>query len=273
MNATIAIETITPTQAAKWLENRFEGQRHVRTPHVQRLASMISKGDWRLTSDAVTLIKDKLGNGQHRCAAIVLAGKPCEALVLRTTDEKLFDVMDSGIARSVADVLAQHGAGFAATISSAARTAIAYERGLISHSKIGNARNKPNSPIQDIITRQDVIEYCDAHQEKLGAFAKLAHKLYGEAAILAPSLATAFLIIAAKQGEKKAMDFIKTVYTGDNKDAAFDIRERLIKNKLAKRKMLSSYIFGLLLKAFRAYLNGERPQVYKIAANEEYPIL
>jgi hypothetical protein len=273
MNATIAIETITPTQAATWLKNRFEGQRHVRAPHVQRLASMIQKGDWRLTSDAVTLIKGKLGNGQHRCEAIVLANKPCEALVLRTTDEKLFDVLDSGIARSVADVLTQHGSGFAVTIASAARTAIAFERGLINHTKIGNPRNRPNSPVQETITRQDVVSYCDTHQEKLATFAKFATKLYGEAAILAPSIATAFLQIASVKGEKKAMDFIRTVFTGDNKDAAFDVRERLIKNKMSKRKLPSAYIFGLLIKAFRAYLEGARPQVYKIAANEEYPVL
>lgn len=273
MNATIAIETITPAQAAKYLENRFDGQRHVRAPHVQRLASMIQKGEWRLTSDAVTLIKGKLGNGQHRCEAIVLAGKPCEALVLRTTDEKLFDVLDSGIARSVSDVLAQHGSGFAVTIASAARTAIAYERGLMSATKIGRPISRPNSSIQDIITRQDIIAFCDDHQEKLAASAKLVSKWYGEAAILSPSMAVAFLHIASRKGQGKAHDFMKTVYTGDSKDAAFDVRERLIKNKFSKRKLPSAYIFGLLIKAFRAYLNNERPQVYKIMASEEYPTL
>jgi hypothetical protein len=273
MNASIAIETITPNQAAKWLEDRFEGQRHVRTAHVQRLASMIHKGEWRLTSDAVTLIKGKLGNGQHRCEAIVLANQPCDALVLRTTDEKLFDVLDSGIARSVADVLTQHGSGFAAIISSAARTAIAYNRGLITAGKIGSPRNKANSPIQDIITRADVIEFCDEHQEKLATYAKAASRWYGEAAILSPSMATAFIYIASRKGERKALDFMKTVFTGDARDAAFDVRERLIKNKMSKRKLPAAYIFGLLIKAFRAYLNDERPQVYKIMAKEEYPVL
>jgi hypothetical protein len=273
MNATIAIETVTPTQAAKWLENRFEGQRHVRQPHVQRLASMIQKGDWRLTSDALTLIKGKLGNGQHRCEAIVLAGVPCEALVLRTTDEKLFDVLDSGITRSVSDVLAQHGTSFSSTISTAARTVIAYNRGLITSMKIGGPRNRPNSPIQDTITRQDVIEYCDINQEKLIAHARLAHKLYAEAGILTPSMAVAFLQIASPKGVQKAQDFIRTVFTGDSKNAAFDVREYLIRNKLGKRKFQSAYIFGLLIKAFRAYLKDERPQRYKIQTNEDFPTI
>jgi hypothetical protein len=272
-NATVAIETITPSQASAWLKNRFEGQRNVREPHVQRLAAMIAKGDWRLTCDAVTLIKGKLGNGQHRCEAIVLSGKPCDALVLRTSDEKLFDVMDSGITRTVSDVMSQHGAAAAMTISSASRTALAYERGLITRMKIGAARNRPNSQIQDIITRQDVIDYCTEHQEKLASYAKVVAKLYAEAAILAPSLAVAFLKIAGEKNEKKALEFIKTIYTGDVRNAASDIRDRLIKNRLSNKKIASSYLFGILIKGFKAYTEDRRPELYRIGAKEEYPVL
>ena len=35
----------------------------------------------------------------------------------------------------------------------------------------------------------------------------------------------------------------------------------------------SAYIFGLLIKAFRAYLKDERPLRYKIQTNEEFPTL
>ncbi len=273
MNATVAIETITPAMASKWLESRFDGQRKVRDPHVHRLAKTITDGGWRLTCDAVTLIKGKLGNGQHRCEAIVLAGQPCEALVLRTTDEKLFDIMDSGISRTVADAIAQHEMGPANVIAAAARIALAYERGLISRKKIGGQKLIPGSDIPHILTRQDVITYSVENQEKIGKFSKIAVNLYAKTAILTPTLATAFLQIAHKVNERQSILFITDIYMGETANAATDLRNRLIKNKASQTKLDSAYIFGLLIKSFKAYLKDERPSYYKIAEDEDFPRL
>ena len=273
MNATVAIETITPAMASKWLESRFDGQRKVRDPHVHRLAKTITDGGWRLTCDAVTLIKGKLGNGQHRCEAIVLAGQPCEALVLRTTDEKLFDIMDSGISRSVADAIAQHDMGPANIIAAAARIALAYERGLITRKKIGRDKMLEGAAIRDVLTRQDVITYSVENQEKIGKFSKIAVNLYAKTAILTPTLATAFLQIAHTTNERQAILFITDIYMGESANAATDLRNRLIKNKVSQTKLESAYIFGLMIKAFKAYLANERPSFYKIGEDEEYPRL
>lgn len=273
MNSTVGIETITPAIASKWLENRFEGQRNVRSGHVQRLAATIQGGGWKVTGDAVTLIRGKLGNGQHRCEAIVLAGIPCEALVLRTTDEKLFDIMDSGIGRTISDVLGQAQIGSAVVVAAAARTALAYSRGLITRKKIGTPRSKPGSKINDCITREQVVQYSIENQEKLAKFAKLTSKLYQSGAVCAPSIAAAFLQIAHKVNEKRAMEYITTIYTGDADNAAADVRNRLLKNKLSNGKMEAAYIFAILIKGFKAYMKDERPAYYKIGDAEEFPTL
>lgn len=273
MNASVEIETITPVMAATMLENRFEGQRAVRTGQVQRLASAIRSGNWKVTGDAITLIKGKLGNGQHRCEAIVLAGVPCKALILRTTEESLFDVMDSGISRTVADALNHYEIKNAVSISAAARLALSYDRGMITKNKIASPKDRKQGGVWNSITRQDVIDYSVHNRETLSKFCAITQKLYSGTAILSPSMAAAFLQIASLRNEKMAIEFITTIYTGDKDNAARDLRDRLLKNKLANSKMTAAYIFGLLIKGFKAYLSGTRPAYYKIGETEEFPSL
>lgn len=273
MNATVAIETITPSIAAALLENRFEGQRTVRMGHVQRLAATIRSGGWKVTGDAITLIKGKLGNGQHRCEAIALAGIACPALVLRTIEESLFDVMDSGISRTVADALNHYEIKTPVSVSAAARFALSYERGMITKNKIGSPKDKKAGAVWNSITRQDVIDYSVHNRETLSRYCAISAKLYAGAAILSPSVAAAFMQIARLRNEKAAIDFITTVYTGDYENAARDLRERLLKNKLSNAKISTPYIFALMIKAFKAYLKSERPKAYKLGDSEEYPVL
>jgi len=276
MKATVEIEEVTPKMANEWLENRLEGQRSIRDTHVARLATDIIEGRFRLTCDALAIIKGKLGNGQHRCAAIAISGKTCKCLVLRTDDEKLFGVIDSGISRTAADALMQLNHHNAQVVAAAARIICMYDKGLLT--RFGSSQMKKTIESETelkitVVSRGDIISYSQTHADTLMEFSKLACDLYREKSILPKSLSCAFLEIAARKNKEKAIEFISHVYRGDTTDIAYLLRERFIKNKILHSNAPQSYQFGLLIKAFKAFLSGVKLEVLKIVDGEPFPKL
>lgn len=271
MNAKVTIETITPTQAKKWLENRFEGQRKVRENHVHRMASDISNGKWHLTPDAFSLIRGKLANGQHRCEAIVLADTACDALVMRSDDEALFNVMDSGVGRKAYDVLQQSGISDGGLLATAARNILSYKMGNMSR---GGERPKKieGTKIRAVVTRQDVIDYVADNAGQLTEFAGIVKKLYNKNPIIAKAWALTFLMLATPLYGEAALKFINSVYKGMDEKTAY-IRDRLIKTRTVGGRANPYYTFAVLIKAFRAYVDGAKFSQIKIGEAEGFPTL
>lgn len=83
----------------------WEGQRNVRPGYVKKLAADMSAGKFRLSSDAIMLVKGMLVNGQHRMQAIIESGEPQSVLFLETNDEEVYKVLDCGMRRLVSDAL------------------------------------------------------------------------------------------------------------------------------------------------------------------------
>lgn len=100
------IATVTPEQAAEWLREHNAGNRPMAEARVAALADEIRLDRWHLSNDALTFAPDgTLTNGQHRLAAVLLAGKPAQFLIVRGLPLAARDIMDRGRARTVADML------------------------------------------------------------------------------------------------------------------------------------------------------------------------
>lgn len=263
MNAQVTVETINPKTAREWLENKLEEQRPIRETHVARLAAEIKNGKFRLTSDAIVLIKGRLGNGQHRLSAVVNSEKSAQFIVMRTSDDELYKVIDSGQTRTVADVLFMP---YAKAIGAVTRTILGYDRHALSSS--GDGANVANG---SIITRSNILDYIANHQEELQEQIAYIYKLYGETRIFRITVAAAFLHIASRKHPQKAREFITQVYDGSANNASKDFRDRMIKLMGAKFRPRQNYIFGLLIKCWRSYLNGTRPVSLKMAEGEVFP--
>lgn len=97
-----SIETVTPAQAAKWLEPSVNrDNRAVRQKHVEMLAQQIIDGKWQVTHQGIAFGKDgRLLDGQHRLAAIVSAGKAVQMQVTRGLEDEVFNVTDCGLTRT-----------------------------------------------------------------------------------------------------------------------------------------------------------------------------
>lgn len=263
MSPSVTIETITPERAQELLQNPLEGQRHVRKRHAERLSEEILHGRFRLSCDAIVIVSGKLANGQHRLSAVVIAGRSVQFLVLRTNDADLFKVIDSGVKRTVGDVL---GVPSARHIAAMANIGIAYDRNLISATGFGNKTS--------LCTRSEIVDYANVYMDHLQEAAGVVDALYQKYRLLNRIVGASFLYLASRSHKQRAVEFVTQVYTGEGTpSAALDIRDRLIKNACSIAKLKSPYLLAMMIKALKSYLQGTRPARLGVKENEEYPRL
>jgi len=102
---TVRIEQVTPEMADKYLGTMVHN-RQLRQSRVVQWLSIIERGQWELTNDAISFDENgHLLNGQHRLAAIATSGRTLPLVVLRNLPPRVQDVMDSGLTRKLADAL------------------------------------------------------------------------------------------------------------------------------------------------------------------------
>lgn len=263
MKAILTIENISPDQARLYLENIFEGQRKVRGAQVAKLAHDIREGRFRLSPDCLVIAKGKLANGQHRLHAVIESGMACEFIVMRTEDDQLYTIIDTGSKRTVADCFVQ--SEHAKCAASIARFVVQYDRGMVTPLGDGGCA---------VISRNDIVDYMAAHIEELTREAALCKGLYSLKPIMPVSLGGTLLHLGSRRNRQKAEEFIRCVYDGSSRDdAAFDVRERIIRNQASKSKLPRTYILGLLIKAFKSFITGTRPGALRIHDGEKFPTI
>lgn len=100
-------EVITPEIAAEMLA-ASKGNRHQRRWHVEWLASMMRRGEWRVTNQGIGFTRDGvLIDGHHRLSAVVKSGCTVQMLVALGLEPKVYLDIDQGRVRNAADI---HGA-------------------------------------------------------------------------------------------------------------------------------------------------------------------
>ena len=102
---TATVETITPTRAAELLKGN-RSNRPLNQNWVKTLAGIITSGKWKLTHQGIAIATDGVVvDGQHRLSAIVAANKAVQIMVARNAPTDVFDAIDGGKKRTVADYI------------------------------------------------------------------------------------------------------------------------------------------------------------------------
>lgn len=262
MKATVEIVKIGPKQAEPLLENLLPGQRPVREAWVRSLAEDMEAGRYKLSSDAILLIKGKLANGQHRMWAVVESGTTQQFLLMTSDDDELYKILDCGNTRTVGDATMVANASSVVAVS---RLALAVERKEIT--AFGFKRK---------LARLDLIEWVQRNNEEVQLANKQAVVCYNAGQNLLPkSAATTLLYLAHAAGHGDAAPmFLRHVLVGDEPDtAAFDLRTRLLKMKLQTGKFPTQYYLALAIKCFNASVTGKRlsTSALRMQDGEEFP--
>lgn len=154
----ISVETITPDMAQTWLD-RGGNNRRPSERGILKLVYAIQMGEWDLTGETIKLDKDgRVRDGQHRLHAIIRAGIPVQCIVVRGIPESAFDKIDTGKARTPANVLEIHGHAQSVAKASTARGLMYIEQ--FGRYAPGTARSTAPPP-----SNAAVLAYVEAHPE------------------------------------------------------------------------------------------------------------
>lgn len=125
---TVESITITPEIAEALLANRAQNRRPNPT-HVSAIATAIRNNEFEFNGETVILDQaGKLIDGQHRCLAVMEAGKPIDVLMVRGIRNKAFATIDgTAQKRTGGHVLGMVGIRDPNTVAAAARLIEAYK--------------------------------------------------------------------------------------------------------------------------------------------------
>jgi hypothetical protein len=111
---------ISPAQAQVWLDATCH-QRPLAPSRVTRIADDIRSGRWDVNGETIIIASDgSVLDGQHRLRAVIVSGLPITSAVTLGGDPSSFASIDTGAARSAADVVAILGHKNAAKVASVA---------------------------------------------------------------------------------------------------------------------------------------------------------
>lgn len=271
INAKVQIKEIGPVEAGKLLANQVEDQRKLRMSWVAQLSKDMTDNRFKCSPDAITVVCGKLANGQNRLNAIIQSGTTQKFLYLETTDETLFDIIDSGKSRTVGDVLHGHSFINSNQVASISRMSMMYENELLT--PLGStAYKKNNGGYEALITRQDLIDFARINSKVILEAIDFIGPIYKQTKLLYKSVAGTLYISVAKNKRGAVREFLEGVYLGKSGNQVIQIfRNRLIGETRKKSSMSSSYQLGLSIKSFNAFYSNMPVSPLRISEGEKFP--
>jgi hypothetical protein len=236
---TATIETITPETARQYLElnNR---NRPVTLTRVAAYAQMMRRNQWILSGEPLIFNQGRLLNGQHRLLACISADQPFETFVVRDVPEIAFTVLDSGMTRSVANVLAVDGIKQANQIGSTTTMVFSYVDGKAVGTKY--PRN-----------RQDILEHVQKNLVTYENAMRVLNRAKKCGFVGSPFGALAVFV----QDHQRFDEFVEGVFSGANLDQG-DPRLTLRTWFMARHGHQTTMIkFCAIIKAWNAFVEGK----------------
>lgn len=252
------IETvvITPELARKWLGLNTKN-RPVRTGAVQKYASDMMSGRWKLNGETIKLNGDRLIDGQHRLLACIQAQVPFISLVVHDIDGGVFDTIDRGMIRSFGQVLAIAGTKNANTVAAASRILWLLETG---RTAVGGG-DSTIGELEEIIGRYPEIVDISSRMTGMNMITKLMPK----------GVAAGLWVAFARKDSDLADSFFQDLNDGTNLyQPVAKLRQRLIADRMSKKRLMSrEEVIVLAIKAWNAVRQGKQIGTLKWMKTED----
>lgn len=240
-NPVITLETISPHTAAEMLKGNTVNRRLVFNL-VDRLASEMSAGEWKVTGDTIKFNGDRLLDGQHRLEAIVRSGVTVQSFVARSVDSDAFPVLDTGRTRMGSDVLSAHGYRNVFITASTARMVWFFERKMAS--------------LNETITNSAVLNLCKRHPELPSFISDVHCYRFAKTSGVVASLYWVWLSDRTK-GDEFLAQFLKGIELKVT-NPVYVLRERLINDhQLRSTKQGRRALIAAVFRTWDAWLTGK----------------
>lgn len=262
------IVTITPARAQEILAANARN-RKLSLPALAKLKASLLQGEWVVNGEAIKIsATGQLLDGQHRLVACVETGINFTTLVITGLPEEVQDTMDTGKARSLADVLTINGVGDSNNLAALLVALERYDRWGMKIAVAGYSAYP--------VTVQQALRRFAAEPSLVDAAAE-AKKTNRVG--LPGKLGGLFLYSFSAIDQEDAEDFFHKLISGEGLERGNPILA--LRNKLLKMKQdagsMRNYLEGgaITIKAWNKYRAGEEALVLNYrpggAAPEAFP--
>lgn len=288
----VAVVDFTPEMAQQWLEHKNTRNRPLGKGDIRKYCLAMLAGEWELNCETIVLDeKGKLVNGQHRLAAVVLAGETdsdvrVPILVALGVKSKSFDTFDQGRARSLADVLSVNQEDNANDLAAALR--LLWLR--LSSAKIAGGKAFRSATAVDLLNEhkglQDSVAFFRGTDDTTGLEQQTKEEAdcdskFSRICSLAHAACLHYLMLNSGEEDaaSKVPEFFRGLAFGTAEDGTTplslnDPRKRartiLLKSASSETKLTRDGKIGIIVKAWQAFLAGEETPRIAIAKGE-YP--
>lgn len=247
---TVINYSLTPTRATKWLsEYNYSDNRRLDDAKIETYARQIQKGLWVYNGDNIRF--DRMGymiDGQHRCAAVIKAGKAIEVSLCLGLDTDVFTTIDRGKPKSNAQMLTMKGYTYSSITASAARQMYLWEA--FGRDQYATARGEVSADeILMVLEYHPGLEYAAQFVRRCGATKVI------------PGRVCAFCFyLLRKSNPDKAEEFFSRIGDGVNLESGSGVlalRERMLGAKAARKHFSDFDVVSMIIRAWNAYARGK----------------
>lgn len=252
---------ITPAVAASWL--RFnQGNRKLRVQAADSQSRDMRGGKWAINGETIILSRPVregevegipkgtvlVNDGQHRLDACAQGRTPFVTLVAYGVDPATRISVDSGIARTVNDVLKMENKANAPILGSMIRRMLMWERG---DRRFYGSKTK--------VTKAEVLEYLAKDEEALLRAAEVASWVRNQFKFCPPSVVAQAYYMTCKLDPEGAPWFFARFKDGAELPAGHPIlalRTRFQNDNFNKKAAYPHQQLGCIFRAWNAYREG-----------------
>ena len=270
------VSTITPQIARELIADTIGfTQRVSHKATIQSYAEAMKRGEWKLSYEPIILgVHGNVLNGLHRLKACVEADVSFDALIVGGADDQIFDTLDNGRIRTLADRLSSKNYANYTTVASSIAFLYTIDKGQygLSTGKGGytavsgnNAKYKV-TPIQALSFLDKNNGYENFVAEGMKIF-RIGSRL------IVASQFIALWYICSKHDLQKSNQFFYKLSTGSNLEEdspIFYTRKRLLDHKNKLDILKGNQSTNMILKAFDMFCGGKRIEKHFIIPKENF---
>lgn len=235
---------VTPGMAQKLLDEQ-PMNRPLREAKAQRFAREMRLDNWNPNGEPVILDEDgKLLDGQGRCRASVISGKPFETYIIHGIPRKYFVTVDTGQVRGGGDTLSFAGSKNSVLSSAICKWGISCDE------------NSPSSFISDSVSNDAIRKFYLKNKDEIDSSIEFCRPHFSKCPI-PPSVICFVFFRASKINRGKAEAFALGVLEGvglTSTSPMLVLRNRMISIKGESHVLTQMEKLALSIKAWNAFI-------------------
>lgn len=260
------IKLITP-KLAKELLAMNEGNRKIKKSTGFYAAQMLN-GEWKENGEPIIIDRNGLlKDGQHRLHAVIDASYTYKAPVISGVDPDVMDTIDTGINRSLSDVLEFNGFKNASATASVVKGIMGYIYGTKAHLSDNGAAVSRKDVKTNYVSNKIGLAFARDNKSELDFLFSICNKLYLSQTVKVykqKEIAVMIYMIAAFRPDEEHITFIKKIL-------GVIVEEGTVCSWLYKKRfssfnngarISSDWRNSAFIKVWNLYVDGDIPITY-----------